>query len=104
MAVELAADRAGQRQRDQRHHAKGRQQRVRQQDREIDDADRTGARKMFRPGVRVIGEVGNEEQDRRRERREHHRAMLADATAPNQHVPDPEQHRRGRVQTRVQRG
>ena len=57
------------------------------QDREVEVADRALALERLRADLRVIGQVGDEENDRRAEGRDHHGAMLHDAAAADQTQP-----------------
>ena len=57
-----------------------------------------------RAHLRVVGQVGNQEQARDRERRQHHAFVRLAASLPDEHESGDQQHGRRAVQSRVERG
>ena len=76
----------------QRQHG-GRENHVRDEDREIDDPDRSLSRERLRTDVVVVDEVAREKQCRRRERRQHEAPVRLDSMPANHDVAARQQHR-----------
>ncbi len=100
VAVVACAQPADQRDERQRRHERGKGD-VRDQDEEVEGADRPLPRKRLRPGVGVVDDIADEKERRGGEGRDHDAAVLLDAPAPDQHVADHEQDGSDRVERGV---
>ena len=100
MLLKLAAQSERERNDDQRHDD-GSENRVRNQNREINRARPSVAAKTDRADVGVVVEIAAEKQARHDEGRNHRRAVLQNLPAFNEIVPDGQQHGGDAVQSSV---
>ena len=103
MAQELATQRAPQSDDDERHDDRG-ENRVGRQNREIDWAHDSLAREPRRAVMRVIDDVGNQKQNRRRQRRDLATPVRQDSATTNEVVTGCQQNEAGSVERGVEMG
>src|ERR1019366_3725715 len=100
MPVKLSTQ--GARERNDHHrHNDHRQDRVRDQDREVEGPRPTGAAKMHRSDVIVVVEIRNQKKRRGSERGQHHGAVRRPVTARDEHTSRDQEQRARSVQRGV---